>query len=185
MYFSQNNVRERFSHHIVRIVVHLSLKAHCIQVGFIRVTRQRCFTTHKPHAGRPVDNALDHAACSRWDNSVTAGGRWEYTANFLSLVILTFDLWPWQSISSERETKHVVPVNLAQILSAVPEIFDSQTKNEWKKVTDSAKTEPYLRAVKIRIQQQNVERLPMALYILRRVSKTTHRWQSGQPITKL
>jgi len=36
---------------------------------------------------------------------------------------------------SKRWTKHVFPVNLAQIRSAVPEIFDSQTN---KKVTDSA-----------------------------------------------
>jgi len=55
----------------------------------------------------------------------------------LSLVTLTFDLWPWHSNSSERGTKHVLPVNLAQIRSAVPEIFDAQTKNE--EVTDGAK----------------------------------------------
>jgi len=74
MYFSKNNVHERFSHQIVRIVAHLSLKAHGIHVGFVRITRQRCFTTHKPHAGRPVDNALDRAACSRWDHSIATGG---------------------------------------------------------------------------------------------------------------
>jgi len=43
-------------------------------------------------------------------------------------------------------------VNFAQIRSAVPEIFDVHKKNFKKtniqKVTDSAKTEPYLRAVK-------------------------------------
>jgi len=44
------------------------------------------------------------------------------------------DLWP----SSERGTKHVFHVNLAQIRSVVPKIFDSQTKKN-KKVTDSAK----------------------------------------------
>jgi len=44
----------------------------------------------------------------------------------------TFGLWPWHSNSSEPgTTKHVIPVNLAQIRSAVPEIFDFQTeKNE-------------------------------------------------------
>jgi len=31
----------------------------------------------------------------------------------LSLVTLTFDLWPWRSNSSERGTKHVFTVNLA------------------------------------------------------------------------
>jgi len=38
------------------------------------------------------------------------------------------DLWPWSS--PEQGTKHVSPVNLAQIRSAIPEIFDAQTKNE-------------------------------------------------------
>jgi len=64
---------------------------------------------------------------------------------FLSVVILTFDLWPWHSNSSEWGTKHVLPVNLAQIRSAVPEIFHTQTEN--KIVTYSTKTERYLRTV--------------------------------------
>jgi len=38
------------------------------------------------------------------------------------------DLWPWPSNSSERGTKHVFRVNLAQIRSAVPDIFHTQTK---------------------------------------------------------
>jgi len=45
---------------------------------------------------------------------------------FLSLVTLTFDIWPWPSKSSERGTKHVFRVNSAQIRSAVPEIFHTQ-----------------------------------------------------------
>jgi len=51
------------------------------------------------------------------------------------------DLWPWHSKSSERGTKHVIPVNLTQIHWAVPEILfwvtNKQTK-QTKKVTDSA-----------------------------------------------
>ena len=46
----------------------------------------------------------------------------------LGLVTLTFDLWPWPSNLFERGTKHVFRVNLAQICSAVPEIFHTQTK---------------------------------------------------------
>ena len=46
---------------------------------------------------------------------------------FLSLVTLTFDLWPWHLNSLERGTKHVFCVNLVQICWAVPEIFYSQT----------------------------------------------------------
>jgi len=58
------------------------------------------------------------------------------------------DLWPWHSNSSKQETKHVLSVNLAQMCSAVPEIFDAQTK--WKKMKKSQtllKIEPYLRVV--------------------------------------
>jgi len=36
--------------------------------------------------------------------------------------------WPWPWNSSERGTKHVFRVNLAQIRSAVPKIFHTQTK---------------------------------------------------------
>jgi len=48
--------------------------------------------------------------------------RYEGTARFLSLVTLIFDFCPWHSNSSERRTKHVFRVNLAQICSAVPAI---------------------------------------------------------------
>jgi len=52
-------------------------------------------------------------------------------------VTLTFDL-DIQNLS-ERGTKHVFPVNLVQIHSALLEIFDSQTKKQ----SHNAKTEPY------------------------------------------
>jgi len=65
---------------------------------------------------------------------------------FLFLVTLAFDFWPWHSNSSERGTKHVFRVNLAQIRSAVPEIFEAQRH---KKITDGAKKEPHLRVVTI------------------------------------
>jgi len=48
------------------------------------------------------------------------------------------DLCPRHSYSSERESKHVFPVNLTQIRSAVPEIFEAQTK----KSQTALKTEP-------------------------------------------
>jgi len=44
------------------------------------------------------------------------------------------DLWPWHSNSSERATKHVFLVNLAQIRSAVPEIFHTQTKKSHRQI---------------------------------------------------
>jgi len=57
----------------------------------------------------------------------------------LSLMTLTFDLWPWPPKSSERWTKHVFRMNLSQIRSAVPDIFHTQTK----KSQTAPKTEPY------------------------------------------
>jgi len=56
-------------------------------------------------------------------------------AVFLSLVTLTYGLWPWPSNSSERGTKRVFLVNLAEIRAAVPEIFHTQIQqvliNSW------------------------------------------------------
>jgi len=48
-------------------------------------------------------------------------GLWVHSA-FLSLETLNFDFWPGHSKSSERRTRHVFRVNLAQIRSAVPAI---------------------------------------------------------------
>jgi len=59
------------------------------------------------------------------------------------------DLRPWHSNSFERGTKDVCGVDLAQIRSAVPEIFHTQTK---KTKTDGAKNRTFrssLRAVKM------------------------------------
>ena len=47
----------------------------------------------------------------------------------LSLVTLTFDLDIQHLSEQGTKHKHVFPVNLAQILSAVPEIFHKQTKS--------------------------------------------------------
>jgi len=61
------------------------------------------------------------------------------------------DLWPWHSNLPEKGTKHVFGVNLVQIHSAVPKIFDLRTK----KVTDSPKDRTLrslLHAVKIQLK---------------------------------
>jgi len=48
---------------------------------------------------------------------------------FLSPVTFTFKLWPWPSNSSERGTKHVFYVNLAQIRSAwFPRYFTNKRR---------------------------------------------------------
>jgi len=43
---------------------------------------------------------------------------------FLFFVLGDLELWPWHSDSSEWGTRHIFPVNLAHIHSAVPEIFE-------------------------------------------------------------
>jgi len=78
--------------------------AHLHSKFALRPHQKRCFTKHKQHA------------------SSGKGGK----CGFLSLMTLTFDLWPWPSNLSEPGTKHVFRVNLAQIRSAVPEIFYKQ-----------------------------------------------------------
>jgi len=70
----------------------------------INTGAKKCFTKHKLH-GRPVKGSK---------NAI--------------FVHSDLDLWFWLSNSSERGTKHVFPVNLVQIRSAVPEIFYAQTK---------------------------------------------------------
>jgi len=65
--------------------------------------------------------------------SVTIHFQW---GRKVSLVTLTFDLDIQTRPSEGPQSLHV---NLAQIRSAVPEIFHKQTK----KVTGSAKTEPF------------------------------------------
>ena len=65
--------------------------------------------------GRGVgSNSIHCTRCQKW------------VCRFLCLVTLTFD--PWPSNSSKQGTKHVFCVNLAQIHSAFPEIFHTQTK---------------------------------------------------------
>jgi len=49
------------------------------------------------------------------------------------------DLWPWASNSSEQETKHVFPVNLAQIRSAFP----GDISHIKQKLQRAPKTKPY------------------------------------------
>jgi len=71
----------------------------------------RCSIKHKPHTGRRKGRKMPF------------------------FVPGDLDLWPWHSNSSQRGTKHVFHVNVAEIRLAVPEIFHTQIK----KVTDSAK----------------------------------------------
>jgi len=84
-------------------------------------------------AWRCLQRARYNSSCSRTDHSVTVGEGWrECAAHF---VPGDLDI---QTRPSEGP-KHIFDVNMAQISSAVPEIFDSQTNKQTRKVTYSAK----------------------------------------------
>ena len=106
----------------------------------IKTRGWRCFIKHKTHTGRHK--------CRKMPFFVPGD--------------LDFDFRPWPSNSSERGTKHVFRVNFAQIRSAVPEIFHTQTKTQ----TDGAKNRTFrssLRAVIIREQLWNPVDVKMAI----------------------
>jgi len=115
-------------------------------------TKLELKTFTKQTASRPPSTCTPVTPSPGCDGMVPSPGGWrhlqcteymrtEYAMpyNALSMGMKSpsgdLDLWPWHSNSSERG--NVFPVNLVQIRSAVPEIFDSHTKNE--KVTDSTK----------------------------------------------
>jgi len=81
------------------------------------------------------------------------------------------DFWPWHSNSSERGTKHVLPVNLAQIRSAVSNIFHTQTESH----RQCQKTEPYtvssLHVVMIGFSSQTCSLVTFYAYNFTRPSK--------------
>jgi len=57
-------------------------------------------------------------------------GRWiAKNVVFLSLVTLTFDLWPWQSNSSERGTKYIFHVNWRKSAQRFPRYFIHKQKS--------------------------------------------------------
>ena len=69
-------------------------------------------------------------------------------STFLSLVTLTFDIWPWHSNSSERGTKPACLWIWSKSVQRFPRyLIRKQKQTNKQKVTDSAKTEPFLRAV--------------------------------------
>jgi len=92
-------------------------------------------TARSPPKSPPGSDGMEHVRCLPVVMAANSA--------FLSLVTLTFDLWHWHSISTERGTKHVFPVNLAQIRSAVPDIFDSETNKKHKCVSRLARRIPH------------------------------------------
>ena len=122
-----------------------------------RTRAKNVFTKHTPHTNRrqralssPRHPRLRRngvvCCCMTWQRTsyATPALSMGITRQFfsvLSLVTLTFNLWPCHSSSSERVTKHVFKVNLAQIRSLVQETFDTHKK---MKVTDGAKNRTLL-----------------------------------------
>ena len=89
----------------------------------------------------------------------------------------TVDLRPRHSNSSERGTNHVFSVILAQIRSAVPEIFDSQPKTNQKnkKVTDSAKTRTLRSSLRVVLSERTAGRVGEGIWwVTKRVLYKRH-----------
>jgi len=117
-------------------LVYLTLKSYTnIKIKL----EHRCSTEHKPHAGRRCALTSSPAATNGpvcCCITLFAARAFQLGGN-LSLVTLTFDLWPWYSKSSERGTKYVFPVNLAQIRSAIPDISHTQTNKKKQKKSNT------------------------------------------------
>jgi len=106
----------------------------------------KMFTKRKPHSGRNIDHTSpglsvhSHHPRPGSDGMVPCAAALRYLqpARFNAFSVGRkyvpgdLDLWPldWHSNSSERGTKHVCPVNLAQTGSAVLEIFHTQTNKQ-------------------------------------------------------
>jgi len=103
--------------------------------------KQRCFTKHTPHASRhqralrhlvtpspPADGMVSSAARQRHLQRTAYATPYDTLSLERKTLFGDLYLWPWHSNSSQRGTKHVFPVNLAQIRSTITDIFVEQTK---------------------------------------------------------
>jgi len=132
------------------VSVCLSVCSICLSVSRITIELRmfyQTYTTRRPPkwpppgsdgmipsaaAGRYLQRAHYHTSCNRTDHSVDAWVMGVHSM-FLSLVTLTFDLWP---------NTFELHVSLTQIRSALRQIFDSHTKKN-KKVADNAKNRTF------------------------------------------
>ena len=96
---------------------------------------------NKPHAGCNIDHTLPALGTPitprQRRNGPVCCCMMLFAASALQCISMgrkfvagDLDIWPWHSNSSERGTKHVFHANLAQIHSAVPEIFHTQTNKQ-------------------------------------------------------
>ena len=111
---------------IMTTAKHVAPKIHHTQGPRNHPSRNRMVSS------RPL---LLHAAFSERIPFVRSRGVSAALSAFLSLMTLTFNLWPWHSNSFERGINRVFAVNLAQIPLAVPEIFEWLTNKEKTKKT--------------------------------------------------
>jgi len=111
-----------------------------LNLSWVELSLVDVFTKHRPHANsrnyphRGNDGMVPSAAewrhLQRARSIPSLPGVIGVHSAVLSLITLTFDLWRWPSNSNEQGTKHVFPVNLAQIRSAVPEICEWQANKK-------------------------------------------------------
>jgi len=108
----------------------------CKPQGRSHFTRAVCVLPSPPGSNEMVPSA----AAWRYLQRVHYNA-FSWVAN-LSLVTFTFDFWPWRSNLSERGTKHIFHVHLAQIHSVVSRGI-WLTNKQTKKLKTAPKTEPY------------------------------------------
>jgi len=101
--------------------------------NILHASRRQCVLPSPRHPPPPGCDAMvsSAAACSTRHTPYYALSM-GMTQQFFIFVPGDPDLWPWHSNSSEQRTKHVFSVNLAQIRSAVREIFEWQTNKQTK-----------------------------------------------------
>jgi len=128
---------------LINLPLNRCIHAYQLWITTAVTTRTRCFTKHKPHESRqnPPTAATEEEWCRLLLRDVICNVRVSFHrcwwvmgvhSTFLSPVSLTFDL---DRTGWARDQTHL-PVNLAQICLAIPQIFDSQTtKQKTKKQT--------------------------------------------------
>ena len=97
---------------------------------------QAAISVHSRHPPPPGYDAMVLSAAgwmmsfAAYSARLTMHCQWRWRSSCPIYVHGDLDLWPWHWNSSEWGTKHVCHVNLMQIRSAVPDIFESQTNKQ-------------------------------------------------------
>jgi len=103
---------------------------------------------HPRGHGMVSSTAARHLQHTAHASQCIFNGEWLSSFPVLSMVTLTFELWPWHSNSSERRTKHVAASSVWIWRKSVQRFPICLRHKQTKKSQTALKTEPYLRALK-------------------------------------